>query len=82
MALGVRHGSVSNPSWLWEESVTSSDWLRLLLASLQRCQIPLKAKTDCSQSHDGLLLEPWRTLARAMTDFSQTQRSFFQNLKT
>ena len=26
MALGgVRHGSVRNPSWLWEESVTSGD---------------------------------------------------------
>ena len=31
MALeGVRYGSVSNPSWLWEESVTSK---RLALAS-------------------------------------------------
>ena len=27
MALGeVCHSSVSNPSWLWEESVTSRDW--------------------------------------------------------
>ena len=25
-------GSVSNPSWLWEESVTCGDWLMLLLA--------------------------------------------------
>ena len=31
MALeGVRYGSVSNPSWLWEESITSK---RLALAS-------------------------------------------------
>ena len=37
MALeGVRHGSVRNPSWLWEESVTFGDCIWLLLASLQR----------------------------------------------
>ena len=78
---GVRHGSVSNLSWLWEASVTSRDWLRLLLASLQRWRIPPRAMTDCSQSHDGLLLEPWQTPCRAMTDFSQTHRSYFLNLK-
>ena len=78
MALGgIRHGSVSNPSWLWEESWTSIDWLRLLLAS----RIPPRAMIDCSQSHDRLLLEPWRTPGKAMTNFSQTQRSYFQNLK-
>ena len=33
MALGgVCHGSVSNPSWLWEDSITCWDWLLLLLA--------------------------------------------------
>ena len=52
---GVRHDSVSNPSWLKEESVTSTHWLWFQLASLQRLQISPRAMTDCSQSHDGLL---------------------------
>ena len=35
VALGkIRHGSVRNPSWLWEESVTCGDWLLLLLVEL------------------------------------------------
>ena len=35
MALGrVCHGSVSNPSWLLEESVTCGDWILLLLVEL------------------------------------------------
>ena len=34
-----------------------------------------------SQSHDGLLLEPMRTPGRAMTDFSQKPRPYFQNLE-
>ena len=40
-----------------------------------------RAMTNCSQSHDRLLSEAWQTPGKAMTDFSQTQRSFFLNLK-
>ena len=66
MVLGrVRHGFVSNPSWLWEESVTWWDWLLLFLAIshrdgllLEPLQTPRRAMTDSSQSHDGLLVEP------------------------
>ena len=33
---GVRHGSLRNPSWLWEKSVTSGDWPVKAKDSLQR----------------------------------------------
>ena len=37
MALGgVCHGSVSDPLWLWEESVISGDWPEEAEASLKR----------------------------------------------
>ena len=64
MALGgVRLGSVSNPSWHWEESATFGDWLLLLLVI---------------SYHDGLLAEQWWTPGRAITNFSQTHRSYFR----
>ena len=40
---GVCCGSVSDPKWLWEKSVTCWEWLLLLLVISQ---------------HDGLLVEP------------------------
>ena len=58
------------------------DWLWLLLASLQRWLIPPRAMTDCSQSHDGLLLEPWRNPGRAMTNFHRPRGLIFWILKT
>ena len=57
MALGgVRHGSVSNQICLWEKSVTCGDWL-LLLKEIPYC--------------DGLLLESWWSLCRAMTGIGE-----------
>ena len=82
MALpGVRHSSRRSPSWLCEQSVMALGRIRHLwrLASISQSQ-SLEV-TDSSQSNDRLLLEPWQTPGRAMTDFWQTQRSYFLNLR-
>ena len=66
MALGgVRHGSVRNPSWLWEESVTLETVFSLYW-SVSRGdgflpeprRISHRAMTDSSYSHDGFFTEP------------------------
>ena len=72
MALGgVGHGSVSNPSWLCEQSVPCGDWLLLLMAISHRDQIlseprrtPCRAMMDSPQSHDRLMVEPCRIFHR------------------
>ena len=52
---GVRHAFARTPSWLCEESVTA---VRRVHHIVRRslCQSP--QKTESSQSHDGLIIEP------------------------
>ena len=85
---GVCHGPVKSPPWLCKESF-------MALREIHQAGImPVEAKArfhtrpilpramkDFSQIHDRLLLEPWRTPHRAMMDFSQTLRSYFQKHK-
>ena len=80
---GVRHGSVSNSSWLWEESVTCGGWLLLLLVISQRDRLLSEpwltvriTMKDSSQSHDGFLVEPWRIFHRPwfMLSHSKTKK--------
>ena len=97
MALpGVRNGSAWSLSWLCKKSVMALKDVPqggvlpvAAEASLHRWWIPPepwriahRAMTDSFKSHDGLLIEPWKTLCRAMTELSQRRGSYFQTWKT
>ena len=77
----IRHSIYRSLSWLCEESIMAGIFPVEAEASLHRWWISPRAMTDCSQSHEGLLPEPLWTPHRAMTYFSLTHRSFFQQLK-
>ena len=84
----VIHGSLSNPSWLWDESVACWDLLLLLLA-ISNCDrllsepwlTSLRAMNDSLQSHHRLLAELKWTPGGAMLSFWQTNWSFFLDVK-
>ena len=71
----IRHGSSWSSPWLCKESVMA---LRVVHQggilpvgaepSLTQVTDSSQSVTDCSQSHSGLLLEPWLTPQRDMTN--------------